>query len=138
MVNTATVDSGQEPLKSTQATVQVTAVVILGLSKTAAVAQVTATLANNAAVSASNAQQGAVASVSNTVVVASNITYTFVVTNTSNASAQGVVLVATLPAGVTVTSNPNGGVVSGSTVTWNLGSLPAGNSATVSVTVLTN
>jgi uncharacterized repeat protein (TIGR01451 family) len=59
------------------------------------------------------------------------------VSNSGNAKALGVVLVDTLPAGVTVISNPNGGVVSGSTVTWNIGTIAAGGSVTVSVTVRT-
>jgi uncharacterized repeat protein (TIGR01451 family) len=137
VVNTATVDSNQEAPKSDQETVAVTAKVILGLSKVTAVAQVTATLTNSASVNASNYLTGASASVSNTLVVATDITYTLVVTNTGDASAQGVVLVDTLPAGMTVISNPNFGVVSGDTVTWTIGTIAAGGSATVSVTVRT-
>ena len=63
-----------------------------------------------------------------------NLTWTLSYGNTGNADATGVVVTDTLPANTTFVSATGGGVVSGSTVTWNLGALAAGGSGTVSVT----
>lgn len=110
---------------------------VLTLAKTSSVTQVTKTLTDNATVSSGNASSVSI-SKTDAVVTASQITYTITATNTGTGNAVTVVLVDTLPSGVTINANPNSGTVSGTTVTWNLGTLPAGTSKSVSVTVLTD
>ncbi|MEW5739104.1 MAG: FG-GAP-like repeat-containing protein [Myxococcota bacterium] len=63
------------------------------------------------------------------------VTYTFSYTNQSASTVNNPSLSYTLPAGVTFVSASNGGTLSGSTVTWNLGNLAAGASGTRTVTV---
>jgi len=65
----------------------------------------------------------------------SNLTYTLSYSNTGNANATGTVLSAPLPANTTYVSSSPAGVVSGGTVTWNLGTVPGGASGSVSLTV---
>ena len=108
----------------------------LSLTKTSAVSQVTSTLSNSATVTASNGSPAS-ASKADTVVVASDISYTLTVTNSGDADATGVVITDTLPLGVAVTANPDAGIVAGNSITWNIGTVVAGGSATVSVTVQT-
>jgi uncharacterized repeat protein (TIGR01451 family) len=106
----------------------------LSLTKTAVVTQVTQTLVNNATVSGSNAA-AATYSTSNTVAVSSRITYTLTVSNTGNGNAVNVVLTDTMPAGVVIVANPDGGTVTGNSVTWALGAVAAGASTSVTITV---
>ena len=108
----------------------------LSLTKTSAVSQVTSTLSNSATVTASNGSPAS-ASKADTVVVASDISYTLTVTNSGDADATGVVITDTLPLDVAVTANPDAGIVAGNSITWNIGTVVAGGSATVSVTVQT-
>lgn len=63
------------------------------------------------------------------------VTYTFDWSNTSGTSAGNAVLRYTLPAGVQYVSSTNGGTLSGSTVTWNLGTINNGGAGSRSVTV---
>ena len=110
----------------------------LSLAKSSAVSQVTLTFANLAEVTASNGSPDSASATDTTVVVATDITYTLVVTNNGNADATNVTLTDTLPSGVTVIANPNGGTQVGNTITWDLGTVAGGGSqATVSVTVRT-
>jgi uncharacterized repeat protein (TIGR01451 family) len=64
----------------------------------------------------------------------SNVTWTLAYANGGNADATGVVISDTLPANTTFVSATGGGVVSGPVVTWNIGSLAAGGSGSVTVT----
>ena len=63
------------------------------------------------------------------------VTFSINVGNSGASVANSGVLTDTLPAGVTFVSATNGGTYSGGTVTWNLGSLGASQTSTVSVTV---
>jgi uncharacterized repeat protein (TIGR01451 family) len=65
----------------------------------------------------------------------SNVTYTLTVSNNGTASATGVTLTATLPAGVTFISAAGAVTPVGRVLTFNLGSLNAGAAATVSIVV---
>jgi uncharacterized repeat protein (TIGR01451 family) len=72
------------------------------------------------------------------VVAGNQVTYTMVVTNNGPSTAQSVVLADPLPAGTSFVSADGGGSESGGTVTWNLGDLANGASATVHLTVAVN
>ncbi len=61
--------------------------------------------------------------------------FTLTVTNTGKVPAQDTVLMDTLPAGLTFVSASDGGTFAGGTVTWKLGTLPAGAKREVNVTV---
>ena len=65
----------------------------------------------------------------------SDITYTLSVANAGPSDASGVVVSDPLPPGTSFVSADGGGVEFGGTVTWNLGSLADGGSATLHVTV---
>ena len=71
------------------------------------------------------------------VIVASNITFTLSITNSGDADALNVVIKDTLLAGVEIVDNPDGGTISGNTITWDLGTVAANSGASVSVTVQT-
>jgi uncharacterized repeat protein (TIGR01451 family) len=64
-----------------------------------------------------------------------NITYTIVGGNTGTGSATGVVVTDTLPANTTFVSATGGGTLSGSVVTWNVGTLATGASGTLQLVV---
>src|SRR6202044_2441600 len=68
------------------------------------------------------------------VFAASNLTYTVSVTNLGPSTAGGVIATDALPAGVTFVSAP-GGVNNGGVVTWSLGSLAAGATSNLTLTV---
>ncbi|WP_174367791.1 S-layer family protein [Deinococcus sp. JMULE3] len=63
------------------------------------------------------------------------ITYTLTVTNAGPNAADGVSVTDTLPTGVTYVSSTPAGAVSGSTLTWTLGTLPAGAQQAITVVV---
>ena len=63
-----------------------------------------------------------------------NVVWTLAYTNYGNASANGVTISDPLPAGFTYVSSTGGGVQSGGTVTWNIGTVAAGGSGSVTVT----
>jgi uncharacterized repeat protein (TIGR01451 family) len=65
----------------------------------------------------------------------SNMTYTISVTNLGPASASGVVVTDTLPAGVTFVSACCGGVNNSGVVTWSLGAMTNGQVTNLTVTV---
>jgi large repetitive protein len=67
-----------------------------------------------------------------------NITYTLSYNNYGGATASNVVITDTLPAGMTYVSSTDSGAESSGTVTWNIGSVAASGTATVSVTVTTD
>ena len=92
---------------------------------------------NTATVSAKEIVETASDTVTHDVAVATEITYSLKVTNTGNATATNVVLTDTLPSGVTFKSASDGGTESGGVVTWNLGSIAAGDHKTVTVVVET-
>jgi uncharacterized repeat protein (TIGR01451 family) len=69
------------------------------------------------------------------VVAGHQLTYTLVVANDGPSDASGVVVTDPVPTGTTFVSADNGGGESAGTVTWNLGVLAAGDSATLHVTV---
>lgn len=62
------------------------------------------------------------------------VTWTLSYSNYGTASAAGVTISDPMPAGFTYVSNTGGGVLSGSTVNWNIGSVAAGASGSVTVT----
>ncbi|MHA0042163.1 beta strand repeat-containing protein [Deinococcus sp. PEB2-63] len=63
------------------------------------------------------------------------ITYTLTVGNAGPNAADGVSVTDTLPTGVTYVSSTPAGAVSGQTLTWTLGTLPAGGSQVITVVV---
>lgn len=76
------------------------------------------------------------ADATSTVVAGDHITYTLTYGNSGNATATGSTLTETVPAGTTYDSCTGGCTVSGSTVTWSLGSVQPGGSGTVTLTVV--
>jgi uncharacterized repeat protein (TIGR01451 family) len=64
-----------------------------------------------------------------------DVTYTINYGNTGGADATGTVIVDTVPTGTTFKSATGGGTLSGGIVTWNLGTLAAGASGSVTLTV---
>jgi uncharacterized repeat protein (TIGR01451 family) len=69
------------------------------------------------------------------VAAGANITYTISYSNTGNANATGVVIADTVPANTTFVSATGGGTLGGGVVTWNIGNLAAGASASVQLIV---
>lgn len=69
------------------------------------------------------------------VMTGDTVTYTFTVTNNGPSDATGVVLSDVLPAETTYVSNDCGSTVVGSTLTWNIGALANGASASCHVDV---
>jgi uncharacterized repeat protein (TIGR01451 family) len=72
------------------------------------------------------------------VVAGATLTYTLDYGNTGNADATAILLTDIIPANTTFVSATSGGTLSGSTVTWTLGSLAAGDSGSVQMTVGVN
>ncbi len=71
-----------------------------------------------------------------TAVAGTQITYEITAMHVGGTTAAtGVVVTDPLPAGVTFVSASDGGTASGGTVTWNVGGIPIGGSANVTVTV---
>jgi len=69
-------------------------------------------------------------------VLASNtITYTLQFANTGNAPADGVIVTASIPASTNFVSATGGASLSGSLVTWDLGTLNAGNAGSMQLVV---
>ena len=64
-----------------------------------------------------------------------NLTYTLTYGNNGNANASGVVLTASVPANTSFVSATGGGSASGGTVTWNLGAVNSGSTASVQLVV---
>lgn len=64
-----------------------------------------------------------------------DLTYTLDYDNSGDRDATGVTISAAVPANTSFSSATNGGSLSGSTVTWNIGTLPPGPSASVQMTV---
>jgi uncharacterized repeat protein (TIGR01451 family) len=64
-----------------------------------------------------------------------SLLYTLVITNAGNQAASNVVLTDTLPPQVAFVSTGNGGTHANGVVTWQIGTLPAGGSATRTVSV---
>src|SRR5206468_1692647 len=71
------------------------------------------------------------------VAAGANLTYTLSYSNTGNTSATSVVVTDTIPANTTFVS-AGSGTLSGSVVTWSIGSVATGASGTVSLTVRVN
>ena len=69
------------------------------------------------------------------VLAGEDLTYTLVVTNDGPSDATNVVVTDPLPAGTSFVSADNGGIEAAGTVTWNLGTLADGASATLHVSV---
>ena len=72
----------------------------------------------------------------NPAVVTSNLTYVFSVSNAGPSTATGVAVIGTLPASVNpVSTNASQGLaaISGTTLTWNLGTLNRGSAATLTI-----
>ncbi len=69
------------------------------------------------------------------VLAGANLTYTLSYANTGNAGATAVVITDTVPASTTFVSATGSGTLSGSVVTWSMGSLAAGASGSVQLVV---
>ena len=69
------------------------------------------------------------------VLAGQNLTYTLVVANAGPSGATNVAVTELVPAGTTFVSADGGGLEAGGIVTWNLGAIANGGSATVHVTV---
>jgi uncharacterized repeat protein (TIGR01451 family) len=69
------------------------------------------------------------------VAAGATLTYTLSYGNSGNANATNVVLTDTIPASTTFVSATGGGTLSGATATWNLGTVAAGGSGSVQMTV---
>src|SRR5262245_49101517 len=69
------------------------------------------------------------------VVAGSNITYTISYGNTGNMNATGVVITDTVPVNTSFVSATGGGTLAAGVVTWNIGNLAAGGSASVQLVV---
>src|SRR5439155_1687430 len=65
----------------------------------------------------------------------SHITYTLSYSNTGNANASGVVITDTVPGNTSFVSATGGGTLAAGVVTWNIGALNAGSSASVQLVV---
>jgi len=65
----------------------------------------------------------------------SNVSYTITLKNIGNADATGVTITDPVPDNTSFVSADSGGTESGGTVTWSVGTVPAGGSATVHFTV---
>ena len=109
----------------------------LALSKTSSTTEITTTLDNSAVASAAEVVEAPSASTSDTVVTATRVTYTLTVTNNGDGVASAVTVTDTLPTGISIVDNPDGGVVSGDTVTWAIPSLAVAASVTLTLTVET-
>jgi uncharacterized repeat protein (TIGR01451 family) len=134
----ATTSSTQSSTTNDSASCQVTVLApSLALSKASTVTPVTLNIQNSVSATAAEISETASAQKADSPVIASQLVYTITVTNNGTAPATNVNVVDTLPAGVKVVANPNGGTVNGSTVTWNIASLAAGASTTRSLTVQT-
>jgi len=72
------------------------------------------------------------------VAAGANLTYTLSYSNTGSADATSVVMSDTVPGNTTFVSLTGGGTLSGSVVTWSIGSVSPGASGTVSLTVRVN
>ena len=72
------------------------------------------------------------------VIAGEDLTYTLVVTNDGPSDATNVVVTDDVPAGTSFVSADGGGIEAAGTVTWNLGTIADGASATVHVTVHVN
>ncbi|MGE3180085.1 MAG: hypothetical protein AB7N71_00505, partial [Phycisphaerae bacterium] len=73
-----------------------------------------------------------------TVYIGRDLTYTITVSNSGNADATNVTLTDTVPGGTQFVSASNGGTMSGGAVNWNLGTISAGQSMSVNLTVKAN
>lgn len=74
----------------------------------------------------------------NEVYIGRDFEYTITVNNSGNADATGVTLTDTIPNGTQFISASNGGQMSGGSVNWNLGTIAAGQSMSVNMTVKAN
>ena len=106
------------------------------VTKTSAVTLVTTTVVENtASLSSGNAASVNSGTTSNTIVIATEITYTITVTNIGDGNAVSVILFDVLPASLdgslSVTSISDGGTLVGNQVEWNLGAVNAGDAPIV-------
>jgi len=109
----------------------------LTLAKSSIVTEVVGTFINSASVSTGEIAEGAAASKSDTVAVATRLEYTITVSNIGDATAGTVAITDILPAGAKVVANPDGAQISGSTATWLVAPLPPGGSVQVGITLET-
>jgi len=109
--NTASLDSAQSQPTKAMTTVTVESTPVLELTKTAS---------------------------ADPVAPGDTLIYTLNYSNVGNDQATGVILEDHLPTNVSFVSASDGGTVSGGIVSWDLGSIPAGTSRSVILTVLVN
>ena len=110
---------------------------VLTLAKTSQITVNKTNLTNSAQIGADEVvEKTDTSKTDNDVSTGSTIVYTLSYSNAGgDADASGVVLKDTLPAGVTFVSASNGGTLASGVVTWNIGTVAAGASASVTVTV---
>lgn len=133
--NTATLDSEQtEPTNTNTTTHTVSSAPVLTLTKTAVSTQTTKDVTNTGGITCSQgvADSG---SVTTNEVSGTTIVYTLSYSNTGNMDATNVVITDEIPAGTTYVSNTGGGVYGSGAVTWNLGTVTAEASGSVTLTV---
>ena len=140
VVNTATVDSDETDAATDGETVTVEAFVLLTLDKaTTNTSPVTRSVTNTGSLDSDQTDPVTASATDADVVVATRITYTLTYSNSGNADATGVVLTDTLADGTSFVSASDGGTYDGgaNTVTWNIGTVGAGATGSVTLVVET-
>lgn len=137
--NTAVVTSDETGDSTDDETVDVTAVVILALDKSSSVSQVTRTVENTGSIQSDQTAEQSSNTTSDSVVAASQLTYTLTYTNSGDANASGVVIMDVLPANTKFVSASDGGTYDAgtNTVTWNIGVVGWGATGSVTLVVET-
>jgi uncharacterized repeat protein (TIGR01451 family) len=137
--NIATVNSDDTDPESDDETVEVTATVILALDKSSSVSQVTRTVENTGSIKSDQTAEQSSNTTSDSVVAASQITYTLTYTNSGDANASGVMIMDVLPADTKFVSASDGGIYDPvtNTVTWDIDAVGWGSSGSVTLVVET-
>ena len=136
--NTGVISSALTPeTPSNTVETVITAAPVLTLSKAAQVQTATTSITNAASLASAEGVTATASVTSANVASRSTITYTFTLGNGGNAAASDVVLSDPLPAGVTFVSASDSGSYDPATrmVTWTVGGLAAGGSATRTLVV---
>lgn len=136
--NTGVISSSlTPPTQSNTVETVVSAAPVLSLSKTAAVQTSTTSITNSASLASAEGATASASTTSSNVVSKSTVTYTFALGNSGNAAASAVTLTDTLPAGLTFVSASDAGSYDAATrtVTWAVGSLATGATATRTLVV---
>ena len=138
VVNSAVIQSTElPPTPSNPVTTVVTATRTLTILKVlaSAITQRTIDLTNSATVTSTDAAGAQTSLLTTGAIKGTDIVYTITVENTGNSAASDVVITDTLPAGSHFVSASNGGTLSGIVVTWVIGTVNAGTSSSVTLTI---